>query len=171
VRSNKRESGSASQAAPRLVQSQLRAAQAEYQCGQQAEYPCYSRVSRAGQDGRPGDSSHQTSVAPKPPMPPRLTSSTQQVAGWQRGRRRGGGGARTGLEAEFEDSEAIDRARPKSHTLTRQSEFRSMFEGFMSRCSIPAVCMYLSALSSWYMIYCLCTCQRKAVTSGLSDNQ
>ena len=28
-------------------------------------------------------------------------------------------------------------------TLTRQSELRSMFEGFMSRCSIPDECMYL----------------------------
>jgi hypothetical protein len=129
----------------------------------------FSRVSRGAQDWKQRDSCHRRVL---PPSLSCLSASHQAHTGRRVAKRetKGRGGARTGLEAEFEDSEAIDRARPKSHTLTRQSELRSMFEGFMSRCSIPAVCMYLSALSSWYMIYCLCTCQRKAATSALPAN-
>ena len=38
---------------------------------------------------------------------------------------------------------------------TWHSEFRRMFDGLMSRCSTSAECMYLSALKSWYITYCL----------------
>ena len=51
----------------------------------------------------------------------------------------------------------IERARPKSATFMRQSELRSRFDGFMSRCSRLAECMNLSALSVCHMMYCLWT--------------
>ena len=49
-----------------------------------------------------------------------------------------------------------ERARPKSAIFIRHSESSSRFDGFMSRGTRSAECMYSSALNVWYMMYCLC---------------
>ena len=52
------------------------------------------------------------------------------------------------------------RASPKSATLRMHSSLRSRLDGFRSRCSKPPEWQYLSALSVWYTMNCLCTGSR-----------
>ena len=54
-----------------------------------------------------------------------------------------GGEAAGAASASIVPPSVKERASPKSATFIRHSEFRSRLEGFMSRCTSDAECIYL----------------------------